>query len=147
MMQERNKIMFQINNNNSFYSLTTSLIGNKIYLVCKDSNSQIYENNFSVQELLSISKYFQPTHTIEQIQLYLNGIIEKQRIAIKQADEALSINLFLINNDQISIPLLKKIVNTGYNNSSAADIIRAANKNCVGKSSDSCKQSGNTSQP
>ncbi len=115
-MEERNKIIFQINNKNSLYSLTTSLIGNKLYLVCQDSNSHIYENNFSIQELLKISKYFQPTHTIEQIQIYLNRIIENQRIGINQSEEALNINLYLINNDFILIPLLKKVVNKRFNN-------------------------------
>ena len=115
-MEERNKVIFQFNQDNQFYTITTSLIHDKINLVCKDSNSKIYENNFSLPELLKLSKYFQPNHSIEQIQLYLNGIIEKRKIGINQGDEALSLNLHLINNDQISIPLLKKFDNREYIN-------------------------------
>ena len=115
-MDERNKTIFQLNNNNKLYTISTSLLKDRINLVCTDPNGKIYENNFTLLELLKISKYFQPNHTLEQIQLYLNGIIEKQKISINQADEALSINLFLINNDQISIPLLKKFEISAYTN-------------------------------
>ena len=115
-MEERNKVIFQFNQNNQLYTISTSLLNNKINLVCKDANSKIYENNFSLSELLKLSKYFQPNHTIEQIQLYLNGIIEKRKIGINQGDEALSLNLHLINKDQISIPLLKKFDNSEYIN-------------------------------
>ena len=108
-MEERNKVIFQLNQNNQLYTISTSLSKNKINFECKDSRSQIYENSFSLPELLWISRYFQPNHSIEQIQTYLNGIIEKQKIGINQADKALSLNLYLINNDQISIPLLKKL--------------------------------------
>ena len=115
-MDERNKTIFQLNNNNKLYTISTSLLKDRINLVCTDPNGKIYENNFTLLELLKISKYFQPNHTLEQIQLYLNGIIEMQKISINQADEALSINLFLINNDQISIPLLKKFEISAYTN-------------------------------
>ena len=107
-MEERNKIIFHINYQNKSYSISTSLTRDKINFVCQDPNSQIYENNFTLQELLTISKYFHPNHTLENIQTYINGMIEKQRIGINQAEEAMSMILFLINNDQISIPLLKK---------------------------------------
>ena len=112
-MQERNKVTFKFNNNNRLYSISTSLTQDKINLVCVDPNSQIYENTFSLTELIKLSKYFQPTHSIEQIQLYLNSIIEKQKIGINQGVDALSFNLYLINNDQISIPLLKRL-NLGF---------------------------------
>ena len=107
-MEERNKIIFHINYQNKSYSISTSLTRDKINFVCQAPNSQIYENNFTLQELLTISKYFHPNHTLENIQTYINGMIEKQRIGINQAEEAMSMILFLINNDQISIPLLKK---------------------------------------
>ena len=57
-MEERNKVIFQLNQNNKSYSLSTSLIKDKINLVCKDETSNlIYENSFTLPELLRISKY------------------------------------------------------------------------------------------
>ena len=65
---------------------------------------------------MKISQYFQPTHSIQQIQAYLNGIIEKQRIGIVQNGTSLRIVLYLINNDKISIPIFKKeTINNSFN--------------------------------
>ncbi len=113
---EKNKVTFLIYRNNSLYTVSTSLIGNKIKLVCVDDNSVIYENIYSVEELTKISKYFNPRYTIAQIQFYLNGILERQKSDICPEDEVITLNLYLINNDHISIPLLKKNRYIGMNN-------------------------------
>ena len=123
-MEERNKVTFQSFQNNILYTISTSLTGNKINLVCTDSNSKVFENSFSLAELTKISDYFKPNYSIEQVQLYLNGIMEKQKISISPGDEAVTINLYLINHDIVAIPLLKKTNNnvgfTNYNNYSYA---------------------------
>ena len=119
-MQERNKVTFETYQNNILYTISTSLIGNKINLVCRDSNSKVYENSYTLAELLKISQYFRSDYTIEQVQLYLNGIMEKQKIGISPGEEAVTLNLYLINRDLISIPLLRKTTNNinyiNYNN-------------------------------
>ena len=119
-MEERNKVTFELYQNNILYTISTSLIGNKLNLVCTDSNSKVFENSYTMPELLKISQYFKPEYTIEQVQLYINGIMEKQKIGISPGDEAITLNLYLINRDLISIPLLKKTTNninfTNYNN-------------------------------
>ena len=123
-MEERNKVTFELYQNNILYTISTSLIGNKLNLVCRDSNSKVFENSYTMPELLKISQYFKPEYTIEQVQLYINGIMEKQKIGISPGDEAITLNLYLINRDLISIPLLKKTTNninfTNYNNFSYA---------------------------
>ena len=123
-MEERNKVTFELYQNNILYTISTSLIGNKLNLVCRNSNSKVFENSYTMPELLKISQYFKPEHTTEQVQLYINGIMEKQKIGISPGDEAVTLNLYLINRDLISIPLLKKTTNninfTNYNNFSYA---------------------------
>ena len=106
-MVERNENRYQLEQNNKIYILTTVLVDDKLKLVCEISSS-VYEGIFGLMELTNLSKYFKPTYTIEQIQMYLNGIIEKQRVGITQNGAALSVILYLINNDQICIPLIKK---------------------------------------
>ena len=115
-MEERNESRYHIEQKNKIYILTTSLIGNKIKLVCQDENSQVFDGEFTMSDLTKLSRYFQPNHNVEQIQGYLNGIIEKQRVGISQNESAISIILYLINKDQISIPLIKKEANYNYNN-------------------------------
>ena len=113
---ELNKVTYQSYQNKALYTISTSLIQNKIKLVCVDDNSAVYENVYSVEELTKISQYFLPTHTIDQIQEYLNSIIKKEKITITQRNETLFLNLYLINKDYISIPLLKKDRYIGMNN-------------------------------
>ena len=114
-MEERNKTYYQINRNNITYTIATSLTRDKINIECTVQNSQIYENSLTKQELIKLSKYFQINHSLETIQVYLNSIIAQQKISINQGEEALSFNLILVNNDQISIPLLKRMNNSMSN--------------------------------
>ena len=115
-MIERNESRYHLEQDNKTYILITSLKGDKLRLVCKDSNNSTFEQEFTMNDLTKISKYFQPTHTVEQIQGYLNGIIEKQRIGIVQNGTSLRIVLYLINNDKISIPIFKKeTINNSFN--------------------------------
>jgi hypothetical protein len=67
-----------------------------------------------MNDLLKISRYFSTTNSVEQVQIYLNGIIENQRIGIFFEGNILKMVLYLVNNDKISIPLTK--VSTNNNN-------------------------------
>jgi acetolactate synthase small subunit len=113
-MVERNESRYQLEQDNKIYILTTSILGDKLKLVCQDSNSQIFFGAFNLNDLLRISRYFQSTHSVEQIQKYLNGIIEKQRVSISQNGNIVTIILYLVNNDKINIPLQN--ITNNYNN-------------------------------
>ena len=115
-MVERNETRYQLEQDNKAYILTTSLIDDKLKLKCQDSNSQTFIGTFNMNDLLRLSRYFSSTNSVEQVQLYLNGIIEKQRIGIFPKDNAINIVLYLINQDKIYIPLSLNI-NDFYNNS------------------------------
>ena len=115
-MVERNETRYQLEQDNKAYILTTSLIDDKLKLKCQDSNSQTFIGTFNMNDLLRLSRYFSSTNSVEQVQLYLNGIIEKQRIGIFPKDNAINIVLYLINQDKIYIPLSLNI-NDFYDNS------------------------------
>ena len=110
---EINENRYQLEQNNKVYILKTSLIDNKLKLVCQ-YQTQNFVGLFTLNDLLNISKYFQKTHTVETIQKYLNGIIEKQRVGISQSGNILYIIIYLINKDTIKIPLKPSMSN--YNN-------------------------------
>ena len=115
-MVERNASRYQLQQDNKVYILKTSLIDDKIKLACQDSSTQeIFIGLFTLNDLIKLSKYFQVTHTLEQIQKYLNGIIEKQRVGLSKIGSTLSIILYLINNDKINIPLTKSGANNFVN--------------------------------
>ena len=112
-MTERNLTRYRLDqSDNKVYILSTSLVNDKLKLTCQDSNSQTYIGEFTLLDLLNLSKYFKTTRSVDQVQQYLNGIVEKQRVEIYQDDKCIKVILHLINNDRISIPLKKQIINT-----------------------------------
>ena len=118
-MNERNEAKYQLEQDNKIFILTTSLIDDKLKIMCQDSNSQKFIGEFNMNELLQLSGYFSAIGTLEQAQIYLNGIIEKQRIGIFEGKTYISIILYLVNNDKIIIPLNKReslIVKNNFNN-------------------------------
>ena len=112
-MTERNLTRYRLDqSDNKVYILATSLVNDKLKLTCQDSNSQTYIGEFTLLDLLNLSKYFKTTRSVDQVQQYLNGIVEKQRVEIYQDDKCIKVILHLINNDRISIPLKKQIIYT-----------------------------------
>ena len=101
--------------NNKKYILTSSLINDKLKLTTQDSDSQTFTGTFSLSDLCNISQYFKNIKNIEQVQNYLNRIIEKQMVEISQNEFSAQIIVHLINSDSIIIPLANKIENNNYN--------------------------------
>ena len=115
-MTERNITRYHLEqSDNKSYILTTSLINDKLKLACQDSNSQTFVGAFTLMDLLKLSKYFKTTRSVDQVQQYLNGIVEKQRVEIYQDNICIKIILHLINNDKITIPLTNKLINQNTN--------------------------------
>ena len=113
-MTERNEARYQLEQDNKVYILSTSLVNDKLKLVCQDSNSQKYIGEFNMNDLLKLSRYFNAARNIEKVQAYLNGIIEKQRVGIFSDQNTIKIILYLVNNDKITIPLNKIMPNNTY---------------------------------
>ena len=115
-MTERNITRYHLEqSDNKSYILTTSLINDKLKLTCQDSNNQTFLGAFTLLDLLNLSKYFKTTRSVDQVQQYLNGIVEKQRVEIYQDSICIKIILHLVNNDKITIPLTKKLINPNNN--------------------------------
>ena len=115
-MTERNLTRYRLDqSDNKVYILSTSLVNDKLKLTCQDSNSQTYIGAFTLLDLLNLSKYFKTTRSVDQVQQYLNGIVEKQRVEIYQDSICIKIILHLINNDKITIPLTNKLINQNTN--------------------------------
>ena len=116
-MVERNITRYHLEqSDNKSYILTTSLIGDKLKLSCQDSINQTFIGEFTLMDLLNLSKYFKTTKSVAQVQQYLNGIIEKQRVEIYQDDVCIKVILHLINNDRINIPVKKIMTANNYYN-------------------------------
>ena len=54
-MYERNQTHYQLEQDKNVYILSTSLIDDKIKLLCQDSNNQIFKEEFSMNDLIKLS--------------------------------------------------------------------------------------------
>ena len=111
----RNQSQYQIEQDNKKYILTTRLYNDKLQLICNDSNSQKYTVEYNINDFYKLSRYFNNTKSVEQVQKYINGIIEKQRVGIFEDGNTIKLVLYLINNDKICIPLTKNISTSNLN--------------------------------
>ena len=112
-MVERNITRYRLEQpDKKIYFVSTSLINDKLKISCQNSYSKTYAGIFSLTDLAQISQYFSVVKSIELVQKYLNGIIERQRIEIIQNEYGFEAILHLINNDSINIPLTKRIFST-----------------------------------
>ena len=110
-MSERNETRYQLEQENKIFILTTSLINDKLKIKCQEVNGETFVGAFNMSDLLRLSRYFNSTRSVEQIQIYLNGIIEKQRVGVFPEENSINIVLYLINQDKIYIPLTQKLSN------------------------------------
>ena len=110
-MSERNETRYQLEQENKIFILTTSLIDDKLKIKCQEVNGETFVGAFNMSDLLRLSRYFNSTRSVEQIQIYLNGIIEKQRVGVFPEENSINIVLYLINQDKIYIPLTQKLSN------------------------------------
>ena len=127
-MDERNEYSYHLEKDHEKYIITSSLKGNNLKIVY-NCNSQIFDGIFSLNDLMNLSNYFRNSYySIEQIQMYINKLLEKQRIGITKNENALSVILYLSNKDQIVIPLSKRLINDNiynYNNYNIQQNIQA----------------------
>ena len=116
-MEESNEYSYHLEKDHQKFILTTSLIGNNLKIKY-NSNSQIFDGIFSLNDLMNLSHYFRIGYSIKQIQMYINKLLENTSIGISKDEDALSLSLILPNKDQIVIPLSKKLFNNNniYNN-------------------------------
>ena len=112
----RNQSQYQLEQDNKKYILTSRLYNDKLQLICNDSNSQNYSVEYNINDFYKLSRYFNNTKSVEQVQKYINGIIEKQRVGIFEDGKTIKLVLYLINNDKIVIPLTKNIPTSNLNN-------------------------------
>ena len=111
----QNQSRYQLDQDNKTYILSTSLFNDKLQLIC-ESNSQKFSAEYNIYDLYKLSNYFNSTKSVTQVQKYVNGIIEKQRVGIFEEGNILRLVLYLINNDKIIIPLNKTISQVNLNN-------------------------------
>ena len=73
-MEERNITRYRLEQSNQqVYILTTSLISDKLKILCQDSNSQIFIGLFSLLDLIYISQYFTVKNWFDLIYIFIKA--------------------------------------------------------------------------
>ena len=95
-------IVYQFNQDNKEYIVTTQLINDALRVECQDNNIPelpIFAQLFSLNNFKNMDLYFQPFTSINQVQDELNKTIEQQTVSINNNnDNTLNISFLLKNN-------------------------------------------------
>ena len=101
---------YQLNQGGKKYILTTSLIINSIRVTCRDANGQIYNRDFTIEDLKTLNTIFDMVKTPLQALEYIDKALKVQEVGVEQQNGIIKIIFFIkmngINN-KVEIPLGK----------------------------------------
>ena len=89
---------YQLNQGGKKYILTTSLVINSIRVTCRDANGQIYNRDFTIEDLKTLSTIFDMIKTPLQALEYIDKALKVQEVGVEQQNGI---------NSKVEIPLGK----------------------------------------
>jgi hypothetical protein len=101
---------YQLNQGGKKYILTTSLIINSIRVTCRDANGQMYNRDFTIEDLKTLSTIFDMIKTPLQALEYIDKALKVQEVGVEQQNGIIKIIFFIkMNglNNKVEIPLGK----------------------------------------
>jgi hypothetical protein len=101
---------YQLNQGGKKYILTTSLIINSIRVTCRDANGQIYNRDFTIEDLKTLSTIFDMIKTPLQALEYIDKALKVQEVGVEQQNGIIKIIFFNKTNginSKVEIPLGK----------------------------------------
>ena len=101
---------YQLNQGGKKYILTTSLVINSIRVTCRDANGQIYNRDFTIEDLKTLSTIFDIVKTPLQALEYIDKALKVQEVGVEQQNGIIKIIFFIkMNglNNKVEIPLGK----------------------------------------
>ena len=101
---------YQLKQGGKKYILTTSLIINSIRVTCRDANGQIYNRDFTIEDLKTLSTIFDMIKTPLQALEYIDKALKVQEVGVEQQNGIIKIIFFIkMNglNNKVEIPLGK----------------------------------------
>ena len=113
MEPEENTKAYKLTQDGKDYIVTLGIIQTFLHVTCQESigiNDKFYESNFSLEELIKISRFFKLTISIFEAQIELEKAIEKQQIGLEISNDLLLLIFYMtIGTDKIFLKLpLKK---------------------------------------
>ena len=102
---------YRLNQGNQEYIFTTSIIGNKIKLACKnssDKNNIKYTREFTIEQLKQIDEIFNIINSPSEASDYIDRALSKQKVRVSEESNHINICFYITTNgvtNQIDIPL------------------------------------------
>ena len=116
-MMESNKKNYPLKQGGKEYILTTSLLGDKIKMVCKSKYGKSFPRIFTLDEFKSLDKVFYNINSAYEALEYIDNIIRNQKVGVKEENGEIKIIFFLNINGlihQTDIPLGSIIIDNNF---------------------------------
>ena len=108
---ESNMSTYKLEQTGKVYMLTTSIVGDKIRLACKNSSSpknKKYSRDFSVEELRKLDKLFNVLKSPLSAIQYIDEALRQQKVGVSEENNGIKITFYITTKgitNQIDIPL------------------------------------------
>ena len=108
---ESNTSTYKLEQTGKVYMLTTSIVGDKIRLACKNSSSpknKKYSRDFSVEELRKLDKLFNVLKSPLSAIQYIDEALRQQKVGVSEENNGIKITFYITTKgitNQIDIPL------------------------------------------
>ena len=108
---ESNMSTYKLDQAGKVYMLTTSIVGDKIRLACKNSSSpknKKYSRDFSVEELRKLDKLFNVLKSPLSAIQYIDEALRQQKVGVSEENNGIKITFYITTKgitNQIDIPL------------------------------------------
>jgi len=102
---------YKLEQTGKVYMLTTSIVGDKIRLACKNSSSpknKKYSRDFSVEELRKLDKLFNVLKSQLSAIQYIDEALRQQKVGVSEENNGIKITFYITTKgitNQIDIPL------------------------------------------
>ena len=112
---------YRLNQGKKEYIFTTSIIGNKIKLACKNSSNENnikYTREFSIEQLKQIDEIFNIINSPSEASDYIDKALSKQKVRVSEEINHINICFYITTNgitNQIDIPLYDPSFNSNVN--------------------------------
>ena len=108
---ESNMSTYKLEQTGKVYMLTTSIVGDKIRLACKNSSSpknKKYSRDFSVEQLRKLDKLFNVLKSPLSAIQYIDEALRQQKVGVSEENNGIKITFYITTKgitNQIDIPL------------------------------------------
>ena len=115
---------YKLEQTGKVYMLTTSIVGDKIRLACKNSSSpknKKYSRDFSVEQLRKLDKLFNVLKSPLSAIQYIDEALRQQKVGVSEENNGIKITFYITTKgitNQIDIPLgdMNSMMNTSNGN-------------------------------